>query len=153
VVSWVGVLSAGLTTLCCLGVSAALSLATALGATFLTRDGTLRPILGGTLAVTIAGSALTYRRHRRPAPLALTTLAAVWVYAKCSSSTAVMVATPTPDTAITWSNTPPSMLATASPVAASPSCGSGSEPFVGAQVWDLVRVRRGQREVSIECAP
>jgi hypothetical protein len=39
-----------------------------------------------------------------------------------------MVATPTPDTAITWSNTPPSMLATASPVVASPSCRLGSEP-------------------------
>lgn len=33
-----GLLSAAFTTLCCLGISAALSLATAVGASFLTRD-------------------------------------------------------------------------------------------------------------------
>lgn len=52
-----------------------------MGATFLTRDATLRPILAVTLALTVAGSALTYRRHRRPGPLVVTTIAAVWVYA------------------------------------------------------------------------
>ncbi len=36
-----GLLSAASTTLCCLGISAALSLATAVGASFLTRDATL----------------------------------------------------------------------------------------------------------------
>lgn len=64
-----GAVAAGFTALCCIGVSAAVSLSTALGATFLTRDSTLRPLLAVTLAVTVAGSALTYtywRRRRRP---------------------------------------------------------------------------------------
>lgn len=51
-----------------------------MGATFLTQDSTLRPILAGTLALTVAGSALTYWRHRHPGQLILTALAAVWVY-------------------------------------------------------------------------
>lgn len=75
-----GLLSAAFTTLCCLGISAALSLATAVGATFLTRDATLQPLLIVTLAVTVLGSALTFRRHRNPAPLALTVLASALVY-------------------------------------------------------------------------
>ncbi len=72
--------AAGFTTLCCLGFSAALSLATALGASFLTEDSTPRPILAVTLGLTVAASALTYWRHRRPGPLLVTALAAVWVY-------------------------------------------------------------------------
>ena len=75
-----GTLSATFTALCCLGISAALSLSTAVGATFLTRDSTLRPILAATLALTIAGSALTSWRTRRVGPLILTTLAAAWIY-------------------------------------------------------------------------
>ncbi len=46
-----GLLSAAFTTLCCLGISAALSLATAVGASFLTRDATLQPLLIVTLAL------------------------------------------------------------------------------------------------------
>ena len=60
----VGLLATGFTAACCLGVTAALSIATALGATFLTRDATLKPLLIVTLLVTCAGSALTYWRHR-----------------------------------------------------------------------------------------
>lgn len=75
-----GLLSAAFTTLCCLGISAALSLATAVGATFLTQDATLQPLLVVTLALTVLGSALTFRRHRNPAPLALTIVASVLVY-------------------------------------------------------------------------
>lgn len=78
--SWVGLLAAGFTTLCCLGIAAALSLATSVGATFLTKDSSLKPILAATLAVTVIGSALTFWRHRRPTSLVLTTLAAIWVY-------------------------------------------------------------------------
>ena len=78
--TWAGLVAAGFTALCCLGVSAALSLASAVGATFLTQDSSLRPILAGTLALTVAGSALTYWRHRHPGALIVTTLAAVWVY-------------------------------------------------------------------------
>jgi len=39
-----GVIAAGFTALSCLGVAAALSLATSVGATFLTRDSSLRPL-------------------------------------------------------------------------------------------------------------
>ena len=78
--AWVPLAAAGFTTPCCLGLSAALSLSTAVGATFLTEDATLRPILAVTLALTVAGSALTYWRHRRPGPLLVTATAAVWVY-------------------------------------------------------------------------
>jgi MerC mercury resistance protein len=79
-VMWASVLAAGFTALCCLGLSAALSLASAVGATFLTRDSTLRPILAITLVLTVAGSALTFWRHRRPGPLIVTAVAAVSVY-------------------------------------------------------------------------
>ena len=37
-VTWASVVAAGFAALCCLGVSAALSLASAVGATFLTRE-------------------------------------------------------------------------------------------------------------------
>ena len=66
--------------MCCIGVSAAISLSTAMGAAFLTRDSTLRPLLAAALTMTVVGSALTYWRRRRAGPLALTVLAAVWVY-------------------------------------------------------------------------
>jgi hypothetical protein len=79
--SWAGVVAGGFTALCCLGVSAALSLAGALGATFFTRDSALRPLLAASLAVTVVGSALAYWRHRHPSRLVVTTVAAVWVYA------------------------------------------------------------------------
>jgi len=79
--SWAGLVTAGFATLCCIGVSAALSLATAVGATFLTRDSALRPLLAASLTVTVLGSALTFWRRRRPGPLALTAGAAIWVYA------------------------------------------------------------------------
>ncbi len=58
-----------------------LSWAGVAGATFLTRDSSLRPLLAASLAVTVVGSALTFWRHRRPGPLALTAVAAIWVYA------------------------------------------------------------------------
>ena len=77
----VGTVAAGFTTLCCLGVSAAVSLGTSLGATFLTRDSSLQPLLAATLGVTVMGSALTFRRHRWLVwPLAATVAAAVLIY-------------------------------------------------------------------------
>ena len=72
--------AAVVTALCCIGLSAAVSLATALGATFLTRDSTLEPLLGITLLITVVASALTYRRHRNPLPLVLTFLAGALIY-------------------------------------------------------------------------
>lgn len=76
-----GLVAAGFTTLCCLGISAALSLATSVGATFLTTDRSLKPLLALTLLVTAIGSSLTFWRHRHPGPLLLTVFAGVWVYA------------------------------------------------------------------------
>lgn len=73
-------LVAGFATLCCLGLTALVSLLTAIGATFLTTDATLRPLLIVSLVITIAGSALTWRRHRNPLPLLLTVIAAVTIF-------------------------------------------------------------------------
>ena len=72
----VAALVAGFATLCCLGVTALVSLLTAIGATFLTTDATLKPLLAVSLLVTIVTSGLTWRRHRNPLPLLLTVLAA-----------------------------------------------------------------------------
>ena len=81
VVAPLGTVAAGFTTLCCLGVSAAVSLGTSVGATFLTRDSALRPLLATTLAVTVAGSALTFWRHRALVwPLVATIAASVLIY-------------------------------------------------------------------------
>lgn len=78
--AWLPLAAAGFTTLCCLGASAALSLATTVAATFLTRDSALRPLLAATLALTVSASGLTYWRHRRLGPLVLTAIAAAWIY-------------------------------------------------------------------------
>lgn len=72
---WLPRLSGGaaiVTTLCCIGLSAVISLATAVGATFMTRDSSLRPILAVTLIITAIASAFTLRRHRNPLPLIIT---------------------------------------------------------------------------------
>jgi hypothetical protein len=155
--SWAGVVTAGFTTLCCLGVSAALSLVTALGATFLTRDSALRPILAATLAVTIAGSALSYWRHRRPGPLVLTTLAAVWVY-----SVVFVVGTGHGGHADAGhgDHMADHMVEHGAKHGGHGFTGGrlalvwvGLAALVAAQVWDLVRVRRGPRKAAIESAP
>lgn len=73
-------LVAGFATLCCLGLTALVSLLTAIGATFLTTDATLRPLLIVSLVITIAGSAFTWHRHRNPLPLLLTVVAAVTIF-------------------------------------------------------------------------
>jgi MerC mercury resistance protein len=79
-VSPVSVVASGFTALCCLGISAAVSLATSVGATFMTSDSTLRPLLIVFLAITVIASAFSFRRHRLPWPLVITVLAAVGVY-------------------------------------------------------------------------
>lgn len=76
----VSMVASGFTALCCLGITAAVSLATSVGATFMTSDSTLRPLLIVFLAITVIGSALSFRRHRVPWPLVITVLAAVGVY-------------------------------------------------------------------------
>lgn len=73
-------LVAGFATLCCLGLTALVSLLTAVGATFLTTDATLRPLLAVSLVITIAASGFTWRRHSNPLPLLLTVVAAVTIF-------------------------------------------------------------------------
>ena len=137
--AWVPLLAAGLTTLCCLGVSAALSLATAVGATFLTEDSTLRPILAVTLTMTVAASALTYWRHRLPGPLLVTTLAAVGVY------TATYVGGGGQGHSDHGDHAPGHDSAQSTGGLSSGRSflvWAGLALLVGAQAWDLVRVRR-----------
>jgi len=74
-----GVIAAGFTALCCLGVAAALSMATSVGATFPTRDTSLRPLLAATLLFTALGRTLTFTRHRKPGPLIVTIAAGLWM--------------------------------------------------------------------------
>lgn len=77
----VGLIASAITTVCCLGVSFALSLASSIGATFLTRDRTLEPLLAAALVVTILGTALTLRRHRNLAPLMIVLAGAALIFA------------------------------------------------------------------------
>lgn len=77
----VGFVASAITTVCCLGISAAVSLSTSVGATFLTRDATLEPLLLVSLAVTTAASAWTFSRHRSAGPLVLTVIASGLVFA------------------------------------------------------------------------
>lgn len=142
--NWVSLVAAGFTALCCLGVSAALSLASAVGATFLTQDSSLQPILALTLAITVAGSALTFWRHRRPGPLVVTVLAAVLVYSVIFLVGGSHGAHSAPSTGDHMTD-----------VMADHASGHGGlggwrltfawtglAALVGAQVWDLVSVRR-----------
>lgn len=62
-------------------MSFAISLASSIGATFLTRDATLKPLLAVMLGVTIIGTTLTSRRHRHPAPLIFVVIAAALIFA------------------------------------------------------------------------
>ena len=75
-----GAIAAAFTTLCCLGVSSAVSLASAVGAGVFVKDAVLQPALVITLAIAAIGASLTFRRHRNPLPLAVTLAAGVWIY-------------------------------------------------------------------------
>lgn len=143
----VGTVAAGFTTLCCLGVSAAVSLGTSLGATFLTRDSSLRPLLAATLMVTVAGSLLTFWRHRALVwPLAATVAAAVLIYS------AVYVGL-----GPGGMNDGMAGEAPAGPGVGHGGLGNGrlamvwvgAVVLIAAQLWDLRRVRRSRRAASI----
>lgn len=75
-----GALASTVAALCCIGLPAVVSLATAIGATFLVRDETLAPILVGVLLVTFAGNYLTFRCHRSPLPMIGTIVAGAWIF-------------------------------------------------------------------------
>ena len=81
--SWLprlGAVGALITTACCIGIPAVVSLASAVGAGFLIQDRYLQPLLIIMLAITVAASALTYSRHRNPFPVAITVVAALGIY-------------------------------------------------------------------------
>ena len=142
-----GLITAGFTAMCCLGVTAALSLSTSLGATFMTRDAALRPILIGTLALTVMASAVSYWRHRGTiGPLLLTIAASVWIYAlifvvdsghdamgddmgnsHTATSTAAQHGLITGTQLLVW---------------------VGFAVLIGAQLWDFLRIRSRRRTAT-----
>jgi mercuric ion transport protein len=67
----IGVPGSIVAALCCLGVSALVSVATALGLGFLLNDAVLLPLFLLFLALSLWGLAAGWRRHRNPAALAL----------------------------------------------------------------------------------
>ena len=145
----VGLLAAGLTTACCLGLSAMLSLATSVGATFMTRDSTLKPILIATLGLTCAGSALTFWRHRNTIlPLLMTIAASVAIYTLVYGFS---LATGGQDTMNDGMGDSPTTAH-----AAQHGMSSGRQTLVwvsvaillASQLWDVLRVRRKRTAVG-----
>ena len=67
----VGLLGAVLAALCCLGVSAVVSIVTAVGLGFLLNDAVLLPLLVASLLVTLWGLFSGWRRHHNPLALGL----------------------------------------------------------------------------------
>lgn len=65
----VGITGSLIAALCCLGVPAVISVASALGLGFLINDATLVPLLSIFLAVLLSGLWLGLRHHRNPLPL------------------------------------------------------------------------------------
>ena len=72
----VGILGAAFAALCCLGISAVLSVISAIGLGFLIHDAVLLPLLIISLLLTLWGLFSGWKRHRRPAALLLGTMAA-----------------------------------------------------------------------------
>jgi hypothetical protein len=144
-VSPLGALAAGFTAACCVGVSAVVSLSTALGATFLTRDTTLRPLLALTLAVTVTGSALTYWRRRRGWPLAVSVVSAVWIY-----SFVYLIGRHTGHMTDHMADHPAGHPAGLSGGRLT-AIWVGLALLVGSQLWDLVVVRGGRRGRQLSC--
>lgn len=66
--------------LCCLGVTAAVSLLSAVGLGFLANDRVLIPLLIGFLALAIAGLALDWRHHHHPSALVLGSAAGIGLF-------------------------------------------------------------------------
>jgi hypothetical protein len=142
--------ASGFTTLCCLGITAALSLATSLGATFLTRDSSLRPILILTLTVTALGSLLTYRRDRDTIfPLIMTVASGAWIF------TILYGIDFTEDTSHSSAHGDGSSATNGSHALGNSQQALvwvGLAFLVGAQIWDVLRVRTKQRALT-EGAP
>jgi mercuric ion transport protein len=71
----VGILGATFAAVCCLGISAVLSVVTAIGLGFLIKDAILLPLLILSLAVALWGLFSGWKRHHNAAPLVLGVLA------------------------------------------------------------------------------
>lgn len=67
----VGVAGAAFAAFCCLGITAVVSVVSALGLSFLLNDAVLAPLLILSLALTLWGLASGWRRHRNVLPLAI----------------------------------------------------------------------------------
>ena len=106
------------TTACCIGVPAAISITSAVGAGFLLQDRYLQPLLIVALLITIGASALTFSRHRNPVPLIITTLSALMLYWFIYHDYRV------------------------------PAVWVGIAAMVAAQVWDVVAVRSCRRSYA-----
>jgi len=73
----VGILGAAFAALCCLGISAVLSVVSAIGLGFLIHDAVLLPLLIISLLVMLWGLFSGWKRHRQPAVLIVGMIAAL----------------------------------------------------------------------------
>jgi hypothetical protein len=120
-------------------------LAASVGATVLTRDRSLRPLLAATLLFTALGSALTFTRHRKPGPLILTIAAGLWIYVFTFAVGASSHAAERHDVTGAHDHG-----------ATHPGLGGGRSALVwfglavliAAQMWDVLRVRVGRRSAG-----
>ncbi len=71
-----GIFGATFAALCCLGISAVLSVVTAIGLGFLIHDAVLLPLMVLSLLVALWGLLSGWQRHRNPGPLAVGSIAA-----------------------------------------------------------------------------
>jgi len=144
-----GFVATAITTVCCLGLSAAISLASSVGATFLTRDATLKPLLAVTLGVTVAASAWTFRRHGSPGPLILTVVAGAVIFAALLGplDTGIGVANASAahgahDGGHAMHDAMSAAGGSHGGISARALVWIGLAGLFGAQVWDLLRARR-----------
>jgi len=76
-----GLLGAVFGALCCLGISAVVSIVTAVGLGFLLNDAVLLPLLVASLLVTLWGLSSGWRRHHNPSALGLGVLGGSGLFA------------------------------------------------------------------------
>jgi len=137
----VGFVASAITTVCCLGLSVAVSLASSIGATFLTRDATLRPLLAVALGITVAGSVWTYRRHRSLPPLILTVAAAALVYAALYGPLTGVGGTHATDSRAGHQDTMTGAASSHGAGSANVLVWIGLGLLLAGQLWDIRRVR------------
>ena len=70
----VGIFGSLFAALCCLGVPAVVTAASAIGLGFVINDATLMPMMGVSLAVILIGLGFGFRHHHKPWPLGLAVL-------------------------------------------------------------------------------